>query len=176
MTDLNPRQKRFVAEYLIDLNASAAAIRAGYRARNARVYGWQLLQRPEIAAAVAVHEQELFDRLRINALRVTTQTARIAFLNPRHLLKSDGTLKSIDDIDDAALAGIAAIETVESKAGQRHKLWLRDTIRALTLLTRQLQLMEAAAGTPLPRPWSAPGRSTSDRHTYCSPCESPASA
>ncbi len=144
MKKLNARQRRFVAEYLMDLNPGAAALRAGYSRRNprdARIVAWQLLQRPEIATAVAEREGQLLEELGVNAVRVMMQTARIAFLNPRDLLNSDGTLRPLEEIDDDALAGVASIETVEGQAGRRQKLRLRDTIRALALLTRQLELM-----------------------------------
>ena len=147
MKKLNARQKRFVAEYLTDLDPSAAARRSGYARRNpqnARIVAWRLLRQPEIAEAIGEQEQAVFEALRINAIRVTMQTARIAFLNPRDLLNSDGTLKPLEEIDDHALFDIAAIETVENRSGRRHKVRLRDTVRALELLTHQLDLMAAS--------------------------------
>ncbi len=49
---LTPKQKRFVAEYLVDLNATAAAIRAGYSKKTAEVIGYENLRKPQIAQAV----------------------------------------------------------------------------------------------------------------------------
>lgn len=52
MPGLTPKQERFVAEYLVDLNATQAAIRAGYSAKRADALGYENLRKPEIAAAV----------------------------------------------------------------------------------------------------------------------------
>jgi phage terminase small subunit len=53
MPVLSEKQKRFVSEYLIDLNATQAAIRAGYSAKTARSVGSENLTKPDIAAAIA---------------------------------------------------------------------------------------------------------------------------
>jgi phage terminase small subunit len=50
---LTPKQQRFVEEYLVDLNATQAAIRAGYSKKTARAIGAENLTKPDIAAAVA---------------------------------------------------------------------------------------------------------------------------
>lgn len=50
---LTPKQERFVAEYLIDLNATQAAIRAGYSAKSAYSQAHDLLKKPEIAEALS---------------------------------------------------------------------------------------------------------------------------
>lgn len=59
---LTPKQERFVAEYLIDLNATQAAIRAGYSAKTAGQIGEQNLKKLEIAAAVKVAMEKRADR------------------------------------------------------------------------------------------------------------------
>jgi len=51
--EVNPRQKRFVEEYLVDLNATQAAIRAGYSKHTARLIGQENIAKPYIAAAIA---------------------------------------------------------------------------------------------------------------------------
>lgn len=53
---LNARQQRFVDEYLIDLNATQAAIRAGYSAKTARQIGQENLTKPDIAKAIKEHQ------------------------------------------------------------------------------------------------------------------------
>lgn len=64
---LNPRQQRFVAEYLIDLNATQAAIRAGYAARSARQTGAENLTKPDISKAIAAAQSERFARLEVTS-------------------------------------------------------------------------------------------------------------
>lgn len=64
---LNPKQQRFVAEYLKDLNATQAAIRAGYSAKTAAVIGCENLTKPNIAAAIAEGQQKIAEKLAICA-------------------------------------------------------------------------------------------------------------
>lgn len=67
---LNPKQQRFVAEYLIDLNATQAAIRAGYSERTARAIGAENLTKPDIAAAVAAGQAKRAGAVEITAEKV----------------------------------------------------------------------------------------------------------
>jgi phage terminase small subunit len=62
---LTPKQQRFVAEYLLDLNAAAAARRAGYSERTADRQGHQNLRKPEIADAVAEAQRERAERVEL---------------------------------------------------------------------------------------------------------------
>ena len=59
---LTPKQARFVAEYLNDLNATQAAIRAGYSKRSACSQAFDLLRKPEIAAAVQARREKLAEK------------------------------------------------------------------------------------------------------------------
>ncbi|MBK9446194.1 MAG: terminase small subunit [Betaproteobacteria bacterium] len=61
-TNLNPKQRQFIAEYLIDFNATQAAIRAGYSKKTAGSQGFDLLKKPEIAAAVAKGQAKQLDK------------------------------------------------------------------------------------------------------------------
>lgn len=64
---LTPKQKQFVDEYLIDLNATQAAVRAGYSERTARQVGAENLSKPDIVAAIEARTQERSERTRIDA-------------------------------------------------------------------------------------------------------------
>ncbi len=55
---LNPKQQRFVEEYLVDLNATQAAIRAGYSEKTAGVIGYENLKKPQIQSAIAAKQSE----------------------------------------------------------------------------------------------------------------------
>ena len=67
MRKLGARHSLFVAEYLTDLNATQAAIRAGYSVRRARQTGFDLLQIPHVAAAVAAAQGQKIKRVEITA-------------------------------------------------------------------------------------------------------------
>jgi phage terminase small subunit len=64
---LTPKQRRFVDEYLIDLNATQAAIRAGYSQNTAEQQGYQLLHHSSVAAAVASAQQDRSERVALDA-------------------------------------------------------------------------------------------------------------
>ena len=76
---MTKKQKRFIEEYLIDLNATQAAIRAGYRPDNAYSIGSENLRKPEIKAAVDKAMAERSKRTGINQDRILMELARIGF-------------------------------------------------------------------------------------------------
>lgn len=65
MAELTEKQKRFVAEYLIDLNATQAAIRAGYSPKTAKSVGSENLTKPDIAAEIAKFQQKVAKKAEI---------------------------------------------------------------------------------------------------------------
>jgi phage terminase small subunit len=84
---LNPKQRRFVAEYLIDLNATQAAIRAGYSKKNADVTGPRLLGNVGVAAAVAAGTSKQLATAELTAARVLEEIRRLAFIDMRSILR-----------------------------------------------------------------------------------------
>lgn len=82
MADLNDQQKRFVEEYLVDLNAAQAAIRAGYSEKRARQTGFDLLAKPEIERAITAAQKARSERTEITADRVLQEWAALAFYDP----------------------------------------------------------------------------------------------
>lgn len=64
---LSPKQQRFVDEYLVDLNATQAAIRAGYSRDTAGSIGHENLKKPEIQAAISIARKAQQDRTGITA-------------------------------------------------------------------------------------------------------------
>lgn len=79
MAKLNDRQQRFVEEYLIDLNATQAAIRAGYSPKTAMEQGYQLLQKTSVSLEIAKQMAEQSKRTGINADRVIRELAKMGF-------------------------------------------------------------------------------------------------
>lgn len=113
MKKLTAKQQRFVDEYLCDLNASAAARRAGYSVKNADRIGAQLLGKTWVATKVAEAMGERRERTHITQDRVLRELARIAFFDIRRLYNADGTLKRPDQLDDEAAAVLAGVDVVE---------------------------------------------------------------
>ena len=65
MANLTPKQQRFVEEYLIDLNATQAAIRAGYSEKTAKEIGSENLTKPNIAKAIAEAQEKLSNKAQV---------------------------------------------------------------------------------------------------------------
>ena len=76
---MTKKQKRFVEEYLIDLNATQAAIRAGYSPATAKEIGCENLTKPNISEAIAKAMAERSRRTGVNQDRVLQELAKIAF-------------------------------------------------------------------------------------------------
>lgn len=134
---LTAKQQRFAAEYLVDLNATQAATRAGYSARTARQVGHELLRHPGIAEAIAAGQASRTTRTEITQDMVLQELGRIAFADPRKVMSwgPDGVvLRDSSELTDgeAALVG----EVAETKDGIRLKT--APKVTALELLGRHL--------------------------------------
>ena len=148
---LTPKQKRFVDEYLIDLNATQAAIRAGYSKKTAYSMGQENLKKPEIKRAIQKAMQKQQERTEITQDRVLLEYARIAFFDPRKLFHSDGSPKPIEELDAdtaAALAGLEVREEFEGAGenrafvGYTKKYKLANKLGALDSLAKHLGMLD----------------------------------
>lgn len=140
---LNPKQSRFVAEYLIDLNATQAAIRAGYSARTAKAQGARLLTHVDVQAALSKAQEKRAQRTEITQDRVLAEIAKVAFADVRKVFSPDGALIPIADLPDDAAAAIAGadIVTVNKGGGEVEyvaKIKMADKLRALELAGKHL--------------------------------------
>lgn len=140
---LTPKQSRFVDEYLVDLNATQAAIRAGYSAKTAKSIGGQNLSKVDIAAEIQVRMKSREDRTEITQDRVLAEYAKLAFLDPRKFYDEQGGLIPIHKLDAdtaAAVAGmdVAEINVGETAIGQLKKIKISDKKGALDSIARHL--------------------------------------
>ena len=110
---MTPRQQRFIDEYLVDLNATQAAIRAGYAADSANVTGTQLLANPSVAMAVAERRQALTQRLERSQDDVATRLANIAWTDMTDVAEwGDGrfVLRDSNDLPDHVRAAVKTLK------------------------------------------------------------------
>ena len=140
---LNERQKLFVAEYLKDLNATQAAIRAGYSAKTAYAIAEKLLRKAEIKQAIQEAMKARSDRTEITQDRVLQELARLAFFDPRKMFHGDGSPKAIHELDDDTAAAISGLDVVnvgnsEIGIGQVLKYKVADKGAALANAMRHL--------------------------------------
>ncbi|MFK0377834.1 terminase small subunit [Pandoraea sp. NPDC090278] len=117
MAKLTKKQQRFVDEYLIDLNATQAAIRAGYSEKTAYAIGAENLSKPQISEAVAERMKDRERRTEITQDRVLQELARIAFFDIRKLYREDGSMKAPHELDDEAAAVLSGVDVTEEFAG-----------------------------------------------------------
>jgi phage terminase small subunit len=130
--ELTKRQALFVAEYLTDLNATRAAIAAGYSRKGAEQTGSVLLRNPKVAQQISKKHGKTLGKLEITAERVLGELAKLAFFDPRKLFESDGSPKQILDLDDdtaAAVAGLEVCELFEGNGEQKHAYGLCKKIK-----------------------------------------------
>ena len=140
---MTPKQERFVEEYLVDLNATQAAIRAGYSEQTARVIGHENLTKPDIQKAITAAREKQQRRVEITADRVLEEYAKIAFFDPRKLFTADGGIKPPEQWDDDVAAVIGALDVVEigddgEMIGRVKKLKLIDKKGALDSIGKHL--------------------------------------
>ena len=108
MGKLTKKNEVFCDEYLIDLNATQVAIRAGYSVESAGSIGSELLKKPEIRARIDKAMAERSRRTGINADRVLRELARVAFVDPSQVIDLNTAEVKPDAIKDdlAAIAGM----------------------------------------------------------------------
>lgn len=151
---MTPQQEAFVREYLIDLNATQAAIRAGYSAKTAGSQGERLLKNVEIAEAIKEAQAKRAERTEITADRVLQEYARIAFYNPGRIFRVDENgLPQIDmsnaDEDDWRVVAEVANETTQVMLGEdqgirkvtKAKVKHHCKLQALNALAKHLGMM-----------------------------------
>jgi len=108
------KQKLFVQEYLVDLNASAAARRAGYSPKTAFRMGQENMQKPAIRAAIQRFMAERERRTEVTQDRVLQEYARIAFLDPRQFVDEDGNLLPLHKLSAEAAASVSGFDAKRS--------------------------------------------------------------
>lgn len=110
---MTPKQAAFVRQYLVDKNATQAAIRAGYSAKTASSAGERLLRNVEVSAAIERETSDIAGRLGITAERVLLERSRLAFFDVRKLFRDDGSPIPVNELDAEAAAAIAGLEVAE---------------------------------------------------------------
>lgn len=144
MAKLNNKQQRFVDEYLIDLNATQSAIRAGYSKRTAQRIGSENLSKPLIAEAIQSAMAERSKRTEITTDAVLQELAKIGFGNIRNLYDDDGKLMTVNEMTPEVTATIQEVteETIgtDENIVLRRKFKVSDKRGSLELLGKHLKL------------------------------------
>jgi phage terminase small subunit len=143
--DLSPKQKLFVGEYLIDLNATQAAARAGYSDPS---IGRQLITKYHVSAAIQAAMAKREARTGVTQDRVLKEYARIAFFDVGKLVDDKGRPLSLAEMDDDTRRAIVGIDVVNvpgaegSPPAEIVKFKLADKKGALDSCARHLGMFE----------------------------------
>lgn len=140
MAKLTEKQRRFVEEYLIDLNATQAAIRAGYSVESARDIGCENLTKPNIQKVIAERMAERSKRTGVNQDRVVLELAKMAFVKMTDVVDSKGAIK-----EDASGDDLSCIESIKYKktdnefgGSVEREVKIGSKLKALELLGKHL--------------------------------------
>lgn len=140
MAKLTDKQQRFVDEYLIDLNATQAAIRAGYSAKTADQQGSRMLANVKVKQAVAEKQAQRSKRTGVNQDRVVLELAKVAFAKITDIVDSNGRIK-----EDASPDDLACIESIKYKESDNEyggsverEVKIASKLKALELLGKHL--------------------------------------
>jgi phage terminase small subunit len=157
MAELTAKQKRFIAEYLIDLNATQAAIRAGYSAKTAKSIGQRLLTYVDIQAELQKAMAKREKRTEITQDRVLKELAKLGFADIKDFLafRTEKTVTEHDketgepvidyahvvELKDSDQVDGSLISEVQLKNGEL-KFKLHDKVKALEMCGRHLGMFK----------------------------------
>ena len=153
---LNPKQQRFVEEYLIDRNATQAAIRAGYAAGSAHASGPRLLEHAGIKLAIKEANTLKAKELSVSKEMVVAELAKLAFSDITDFLEVreievpgealDGEPRKVKYVDVFTTEGMPKIKTAAIQSIKQTKdgieIKLHDKTRALEMIGRHLGIFE----------------------------------
>lgn len=146
---MTPRQSKFIAEYLLDLNATAAARRAGYSAKDADVQGPRLLGNVGVKAEIDAALKRRAERVEVKADDILRELLRLAMVDLGGAYDKDGRLLPVHEMPvdvRRAIAGIKVFEEFEGtgqarvKVGEVREVKFWDKTKGLELLGKHLKL------------------------------------
>jgi len=109
MNELTPKQQRFCEEYIVDLNGTQAAIRAGYSKKTAHDIACENLTKPNIKKCVTELKEKQQNRTQITADMVINELALLAFSDAGNLFTDDGGLKHISSMPEEVTRTISEV-------------------------------------------------------------------
>jgi phage terminase small subunit len=143
---LNDKQRRFCEEYVIDLNATQAAIRAGYSKKTANEQGSQLLAKLSIQQFIKTLQRKLSEATGITAKRVIEELAKVGFSDIKLYYETGTEIKDITKLENNLSAAVSSIKITETEGDWGSKtvkeFRLHDKISALDKLGKHLGVFE----------------------------------
>lgn len=142
---MTPKKALFVAEYLKDLNASAAALRAGYSPKTAASQGGRLLQSVEVRQAIDAAMVKRAERVNVQADDVLRELANVGFIDIGEAFDDEGSLLPLKKMPASVRRAVSSIETSsvvldDGKATFVTKVKFWDKLKALELIGKNLKM------------------------------------
>jgi phage terminase small subunit len=129
------KERRFIAEYMIDANGAAAARRAGYSEHSARDIAAELMRKPDVRAEVKRRQAAAAKRLEITADAIKRELHAIGFARINHVASYGARGLQAKDFAELEPQHLAAIAEINSDGG-RVKVKMHNKIEALALLAK----------------------------------------
>ena len=141
---LTAKQKHFVQEYLKDLNATQAAIRAGYSENSAMEQGYQLLQKTSVQSSIQKAFDKRSERTQITVDKVLRELALVGFANAADYFSwgKTITIQESCDLTREQCAVVAEVSETETKDGGTIRVKLYDKLKALEMIGRHLVMFK----------------------------------
>jgi phage terminase small subunit len=154
---LTSKQEVFVAEYLKDLNATQAAIRAGYSKKTAESIGAENLRKPQIQSKIQEAMAKRSERTQVDQDNVIKELAKVAFSNMCDVAdwgpEIGIRLHESDSISDTARGAVQKIKRRLSKDNDGNysvdslEIQLHDKLKALEMLGRHLGMFDGSGSS-----------------------------
>lgn len=142
MANLTPKQQRFVEEYLIDLNATQAAIRAGYSEKTARDIGCENLAKPNIAKAIEEAQNKRQEQTQIDAAYVLKRLVEIDQMDVLDIMDDQMKIRPVNEWPKVWRQYVVNLENLELSDGEGcfKKIKWPDKVKNLELLGRHVSV------------------------------------
>lgn len=167
MPGLTDKQRLFVAEYLVDLNATQAAIRAGYSRKTAYATGAENLRKPQIAAEIEKALQARIERTNVSADKVVKEYARLAFTDMRSFVEWDDDglhIKASEELSEDDSPAVTHVKFTPGQYGETIEVKLGHKDSALRALAEHTGVLGRQAGINVNV--SVDARRVEDRETH----------
>ena len=131
MTDLTDKQKRFCEEYVIDLNATQAAIRSGYSKDTANVQGSQNLSKLNIQEYISQLQESKSEELNISQNMVLQELMKVAFGDVKNYFDDMGRLIDINELENQISASIKSVTVQQEKTTIQGEAFVESSIKKI---------------------------------------------
>lgn len=137
---MTKKQNRFIEEYLIDLNATQAAIRAGYSVKTADQQASRMLTNVKVQEAIAKAMAERSKRTGVNQDRIVLELAKLALVNMADIVDKKGEIKDTATADDLSCIESIKYKRSDTDSGSsvEREVKIGSKIKALELLGKHL--------------------------------------